>query len=119
MSEYLLTVLKFGSSILRSENDIGLLVEEIHRWSSEKSRVIAVVSAIGKTTDRLMNQAVGYGENFNQEGVATLASTGELVSAALMTLALGKAGIAATILDPARLGLLATVPLLNAHSSEA
>jgi homoserine dehydrogenase len=119
MSEYLLTVLKFGSSILRTENDIGLLVEEVHRWLSEKSRVIVVVSAIGKTTDRLMNQAVGYGEDFNQEGVATLASTGELASAALLALALGKAGIAATILDPARLGLLATGPLLNAELSRA
>jgi homoserine dehydrogenase len=118
MGEYLLTVLKFGSSILRTENDIGLLVEEIHRWSSEKSRVIVVVSAIGKTTDRLMNHAVRYGENFNQEGVATLASTGELASAALLTLGLGRAGIATTILDPARLQLLATGPLLNAGLSQ-
>ena len=119
MSEYLLTVLKFGSSILRTENDIGLLVEEVHRWLSEKSRVIVVVSAIGKTTDRLMNQAVQYGENFNQEGVATLASTGELASAALLTLGLGRAGIATTILDPARFGLLAKGPLLNAELSHA
>jgi len=75
MSEHLLTVLKFGSSVLRTENEIELLVEKIHRWSSEKSRVIVVVSAIGKTTDRVMNLAVSYGENFNQEGAATLAST--------------------------------------------
>src|SRR5258708_20500504 len=113
MREYLLTVLKFGSSILRTENDIGVLVEEVHRWLSGKSRVIAVVSAIGKTTDKLMNQAVRYGENFNQEGVATLASTGELASAALLTLALGKAGIAVTILDPTRLRRLPPGPLLT------
>jgi homoserine dehydrogenase len=118
MSEHLLTVLKFGSSILRTENEIGFLVEEIRRWSSEESRVIAVVSAIGKTTDRLMNLAVRYGENFNQEGAATLTSTGELASAALLTLALCKAGIAVTILDPARLRLLATGPLLNAELSQ-
>ena len=118
MGEYVLTVLKFGSSVLRTENDFGVLVQEIRRWSSEKSRVIAVVSAIGKTTDRLMDQAVGYGEDLNQEGVAALASTGELASAALLTLALAKAGTAATILDPARLGLLATGPLLNAELSQ-
>src|SRR5258706_881040 len=118
MSEHLLTVLKFGSSVLRTENEIGFLVEEIHRWTSEKSRVIAVVSAIGKTTDRLMNLAVRYGKDFNQEGAATLASTGELASAALLTLALCKAGIAVTILDPARLQLLATGPLLNAELSQ-
>jgi hypothetical protein len=39
MGEHLLTVVKFGSSVLRTENEIGLLVEEIRRWSSEKSRV--------------------------------------------------------------------------------
>lgn len=60
--------------MLRTENEIGFLVEEIHGWLSEKSRVIAVVSAIGKTTDRLINLAVRYGENFNLEGAATLAS---------------------------------------------
>jgi aspartokinase len=59
MGQHLLTVLKFGSSVLRTENEMGFLVKEIRRWSSERSRVIAVVSAIGKTTDRLMNQAVG------------------------------------------------------------
>jgi hypothetical protein len=32
---------------------------------------------------------------------------------------LGKAGIAVTILDPARLGLLATGPLLNAELTQA
>jgi len=52
MGEHLLTVVKFGGSVLRTENEIGLLVEEIGRWSSKKSRVIAVVSAIGKTADR-------------------------------------------------------------------
>jgi homoserine dehydrogenase len=40
------------------------------------------------------------------------------VSAALLTLALCQAGIAVTILDAARLQLLATGPLLNAELSQ-
>jgi len=65
-----------------------------------------------------MKQAVRYGETFNEEGAATLASTGELASAALLTLALCKAGIAVTTLDPARLRLVRTGPLLNAELSQ-
>ena len=41
----------------------------------------------------------------SEEGVAALVATGEATSAALLALALDRAGIPATILDAARIGL--------------
>ena len=47
-------VLKFGSSVLRSEDELPRAVEEIARHRSLGRAVVAVVSAIGKTTDVLL-----------------------------------------------------------------
>jgi hypothetical protein len=43
-------VLKFGSSVLRSESDLPTAVHEIYRWWREGFQVVAVVSAFGNTT---------------------------------------------------------------------
>ena len=51
------TVLKFGSSVLRSEADLPSAVHEIYRHWREGAQVIAVVSAFGDTTDQLMRRA--------------------------------------------------------------
>ncbi len=50
----------------------------------------------------------------SEEGVAALVATGEATSAALLGPALDRAGIPATILDPARIGLRTDGPLLDA-----
>jgi hypothetical protein len=42
-----ITILKFGSSVLRTEGDLPTAVREICRWLAGLSRVVAVVSAIG------------------------------------------------------------------------
>ena len=56
MSEKII-VLKFGSSVLRTSDDLPNTVHEIHRWVRSGLRVIAVVSAIGDATDRLLANA--------------------------------------------------------------
>jgi aspartokinase len=42
-------VLKFGSSVLKSRDDLPTAVHEIYRWYREGWSVVAVVSAIGDT----------------------------------------------------------------------
>jgi len=44
-------VLKFGGSVLREPKDVHRAVQEIYRWRRGGFQVIAVVSAIGNTTD--------------------------------------------------------------------
>jgi homoserine dehydrogenase len=113
-----LIVLKFGSSVLRSEADLPTAVHEIYRWIRNGHRVIAVVSAIGNGTEELLARAHAYGASVSDHAVAALLATGEATSAALLALALDRAGIPAVILDEVRLGLRTRGPILNAEPCE-
>jgi homoserine dehydrogenase len=99
-------VLKFGSSALRSEADLPLAVHEIYREWRAGRRVLAVVSALGCTTDDLLKRAQQLGLPPQREGLAALLGTGETAAAALLTLALDRSGIPATLLDPIQIGLI-------------
>jgi homoserine dehydrogenase len=57
-----LTVVKFGSSVLRGEEDLPAVVEEIGRWCGREQYVLAVVSALGNTTGELFKRARRCGE---------------------------------------------------------
>jgi homoserine dehydrogenase len=105
MSSSPLFVLKFGSSVLTGEEQIALAVHEIYRYLRRGHRVLAVVSALGDTTDRLVAQARRFGAEPEPQGLATLVATGESTAAALLTLALDQAGVPATLLDPRQAGL--------------
>jgi len=118
MRRYPIVVLKFGSSVLCSELDLPNSVEEIRRWIDSGHRVVAVVSAIGNTTDTLLTLAKSFGEKINDHSVAALLSTGEATSAALLSLALDRAGIGCTILDENRLGLRTHGAVLNSEPVE-
>ena len=118
MRRYPIVVLKFGSSVLCSEADLPNAVEEIRRWIDSSHRVVAVVSALGSTTDTLLARARSFGENINDQSVAALLATGEATSAALLSLALDRAGIACTILDENRLGLRTHGAVLNSEPVE-
>ncbi len=103
------TVLKFGSSVLRAAGDLPLAVHEVYRAWREGSRVVAVVSALGATTDELLRRADQLGLPPEpapaSDALAALLATGEAASAALLTLALRRSGIPATLMDPAQADL--------------
>lgn len=113
MRNYPLTVLKFGSSVLRSDADFPRAVHEIYRWVRAGHRVIAVVSAMQNTTDELLNRAKSMGGG--DHGVAALLATGEATSTALLWLALARAGVPALALDEVRLGLRTRGPILDSE----
>ena len=113
MSARPLTVLKFGSSLLSCEGDLPAAAAEIARWTARGDRVIAVVSAIGKTTDALLAAARSICADPDPASLSFLLSTGESRAAALLALALGAAGISAALLDPMRIGLKTVGPPLD------
>jgi homoserine dehydrogenase len=111
-------VLKFGGSILAENRDIVRAVHEIYRFLREGRRVVAVVSALGRTTDLLLEQAQELCSEPDPAGLAALLATGEATSAALLALALARSGVPATLLDPWRVGLRTGGPLLDAEPVE-
>ena len=113
-SENRIIVLKFGSSVLRSENDLPAAVHEIYRWWREGYQVVAVVSAFGNTTDELTQRALSVCEQPDDELVAALLATGEATSSVLLGLALNRSGIPASVLDAEQAGLSTDGPVLDA-----
>ena len=110
-----ITILKFGSSVLRSERDFPLSVHEVYRAWRHGSRVVAVVSALGSTTDDLLKRAEQLGLPPKPMALASLLATGEATAAALLALHLHRSGIPATNLDPAQAGLLTRGEPLDAE----
>lgn len=99
-------VLKFGGSVLTAAERVHDAVHECYRWVRAGHRVVAVVSAVGDTTDRLLADADRYGIDASPQARAALVALGERTSAAHLRLALDRAGVPATSLEPERLGLV-------------
>jgi homoserine dehydrogenase len=100
-----IAVLKFGSSVLADEASLPGVVQEVYRWYRAGWRVIAVVSALGGTTDELIRRARSFAERPDENAQAALLATGELTTVALLGLALDRAGLPASTLDSAGIGL--------------
>ena len=114
MSSLPISVLKFGSSVLRSPRDLSTAVHEIYRELREARRVVAIVSAFGRTTDRLFDSARRISDEPSEHALALLVSTGELQAVASLAIALERAGVPAVAMDAARAGIAARGPLLDA-----
>ncbi len=108
-------ILKFGSSVLRSESDLPRVVHEIYRHWRKGSPVLAVVSAFGTTTDELLRQAKSFEGEPQPSSLAALLATGEATSAALLGLAVHRAGIPVKVLSPEQVGLQTNGDTLDAE----
>jgi len=108
-------VLKFGSSVLGSRSDLPAAVHEIYRWYREGHRVIAVVSAIGSTTDWLLAEGGVFKAEPEPYALAELLATGERGSAALLGIALDRAGVPARVLDPREIRFTALGSVLDSE----
>ncbi len=113
-----LCVLKFGSSVLRDENDLSAAALEIYRHVRDGEKVVAVVSALGDETDALLEQAARVGGGPCPTLVARLARVGELRSSALVALALSRIGVQACTIDPHEMGLVAEGDALDADLTD-
>lgn len=112
MSEKII-VLKFGGSVLLDELHVRAAAEEVSRFVRDGWRVVAVVSALEGTTDRLLGQARHYGPRPHEAATALLLATGELTSTALLGLALDSLGVSVETLDAAGVGLRTTGEVLD------
>lgn len=108
-------VLKFGSSVLRSEADLAGVVHGVYGEWRRGHRLIVVASAIGSTTDDLLAQARQLTAEPDPRDLAKLLATGESSSAALLNLALRRAGIPSRLIAPEDIGLTTEGGHLDAH----
>ena len=100
-----LIVQKYGGSSLANADRIKSAAGRIGRSRDAGNSVVAVVSAMGDTTDDLIAQAHTITDTPDARELALLLSTGEIVSCTLVTMALRALGYDAIGLSGAQAGI--------------
>ncbi len=90
-----LIVAKFGGTSVASPERIQMVAKRIIEKKQAGHDVVAVVSAMGKTTDELVGLARALNENPPAREIDRLLSTGEQVSMTLLAMALEARGVRA------------------------
>ena len=96
-------VLKFGSSVLARPAGYLRVAEEVRAEVARGHKVVAVVSAMGETTDTLLAAAKAVTPAPPDALLGALLATGEEASVALLAIALTADGVPATGFTAARL----------------
>ena len=110
-------VLKFGSSILRSPADAPAVASAVYAHVRAGRRVVAVVSAFGGQTDRLLADARGLGLAHENDLLPGYVALGEEKAAALAAIACDRIGLDAAALSVRELGVVADGPAEHARPS--
>ncbi|NEO82822.1 MAG: aspartate kinase [Spirulina sp. SIO3F2] len=101
-----LIVQKYGGTSVGSVERIQAVAQRIQQTANQGNQVVAVVSAMGKTTDTLVSLAQEITTTPCRREMDMLLSTGEQVSIALLSLALQELGQAAISLTGAQVGIV-------------
>ncbi|MDD5291463.1 MAG: aspartate kinase [Patescibacteria group bacterium] len=102
-----LIVQKCGGTSVATPEKIGKVADHIRRCRENGNDIVVVVSAMGEETDRLIDLAKGISPNPDEREMDQLLQTGEVVSAALLAMALNGKGTPAKSLTAAQIGLVA------------
>ena len=99
-------VQKFGGTSVADAHRVHLAARRAVRAKLAGKQVVLVVSAMGDTTDRLVELAGQVSRRPAKRELDVLVSTGEQVSMALMAMAIHEAGYEAVSVTGAQIGLL-------------
>ncbi len=102
MSEF--AVVKFGGTSVKNIARIQHVCEIIKGLCATR-KVVAVVSAMGDTTDYLLKLAKQASQNPDKRELDTLLSTGEQISIALLCMVLNDSGVKSKSLTGAQVGI--------------
>ena len=99
-------VMKFGGSSLGDAQRVRAAAERVAKAHGAGHRVVAVVSAQGDTTDRMLEEASTFCPDRHQRERDAYLAAGEQMSAALMAMVLEEMGCPAVSLTGPQAGLL-------------
>ena len=108
-------VRKYGGSSVATPERIRSIAEKIVPLVRQGERMAVVVSAMGKTTNSLLDLAGNVARNPVPRELDMLLSTGEQVTAALLAMALNEAGVPAVSYNAFQLGMVTTPSFGNAR----
>lgn len=100
-----IVVQKYGGSSVSTTDKIKKVADTIIKRKEKGNEVVVVVSAMGDTTDDLINLAKGISEKPDRRELDALLSTGEIVSSALLAMALKDKGYEAISYTAYQIGI--------------
>ncbi len=100
-----LIVQKFGGSSVANPERIQRVAKRIAKTRAAGNRVVVIVSALGDTTDDLLDLCGKLTQNPSRRELDMLLSTGEQISTALMAMALHELGVGAISLNGYQVGI--------------
>ncbi|MEA2886362.1 MAG: aspartate kinase [Bradyrhizobium sp.] len=106
-------VQKYGGACLETPEKIRAVAGALAGLHDRGYRVVAVVSAMGKTTDELVRMAYQVSPHPNRRELDMLLTTGERISMSLMSMALADLGVPAISFTGSQAGVMTD----DSHSS--
>ena len=98
-------VMKFGGSSVADNEKLKIVASKIINMYEKQNRIIVVVSAQGKTTDKLINEAYELSNKPDNREMDVLLSSGEQVSIAKLSILLNDLGYNAVSLTGWQAGI--------------
>jgi aspartate kinase len=99
-------VQKYGGACLESPEKLRAVAAHVAQLHKKGSRVVVIVSAMGKSTDQLVNLAYQVSPHPNRRELDMLLTTGERVSMSLMSMALSDLGVPAISFTGSQAGVM-------------
>lgn len=99
-------VQKYGGMCLETPEKLRAAASHLAELHARGNKVVVVVSAMGKTTDQLVELAYKVSPHPNRRELDMLLSTGERVSMALMSMALSDLGVPAISFTGSQAGVM-------------
>src|SRR5437016_5422107 len=113
MSNHPIIVQKYGGVCLETPAKIRAVARSLADLHGRGHRVVAIVSAMGKTTDQLIQMAYQVSPAPNRRELDMLLTTGERISMSLMSMALSDLGVPAISFTGSQAGVMTD----DSHSS--
>ena len=85
-------VLKFGGSSIADNNKLKIAADKIINLYKKNNNIVVVVSAQGKTTDKLISEAKEISDEIQNREMDVLLSSGEQIAMAKLSILLNKMG---------------------------
>ena len=101
-----IVVQKYGGSSVKDKVKLEKVIEKIVTCINKKNKVVVVVSAQGKTTNKLITKAMKYSKTTYNKEMDLLLSTGEIETVALLTMMLKSKGYDAVGLTGSQAGII-------------
>lgn len=104
----MIVVQKYGGSSVADKERILNVANKIKKRIEKGDKVVVIVSAMGKTTDNLIQLAKSLSKNPHPREMDMLLTTGEQISIALLSIALNELGVKAKSFNAFQLNIKTT-----------